>query len=509
MSALSRENRVLGILAGTYFGLLWLPSFVGLYGYFIDELYYFACAQRLDWGYVDHPPLSIALLWIVRSGLGDSLPALRLVPALAGATTIFVTGLMARRLGAGVYGQALAAGALAVGGLPLVMFGFFSMNALAILIWALCFWILIEIEKRDEPRLWLLFGAVAGLGALNKHTIVLLAIGLAAGLVLTPARRHLASPWLWLGAALAIVVVSPNLLWEQAHHWISLEFYRNADRFKNVPTPPLEVLKQQLLFMNPPAAVVWVGGVVFFLFRESGRRYRHLGIAFLTLFVLMVVSQKSRPDRIVAAYSVVMAGGGALLGEVLGRPGLRRWRAALPVAIAAGGLVFAPIGIPVFPPDLTARYGSALGIVPQVERGAGKRTALPQWLADRLAWPEFVADTERVVRTLSEDERRDAIIVAPSYGQAGALQLLGHELPPVYSGHNNYYLWGPPDEMARVAVIVGWRREDVEANFRSVDGAGEHECEACTPWRNGMPFWIVRQPRRSWAALWPDVRHLE
>ncbi|MCP4656164.1 MAG: glycosyltransferase family 39 protein, partial [bacterium] len=319
-----RANAVLLSLAAVYFLLEWVPSLIGTYGYFIDELYYVACSEHLAFGYVDHPPLSIFVLRLLRAVIGDSLPALRLVPALAGAATVLLTGLIARRLGAGVFGQGLAAGAAMVGSLYHVLFSFYSMNALALPAWAACFLILVEIERRDEPRLWLAFGAVSGLGLENKHTIVLLALGLAVALVLTPARRHLAGRWLWMGLGIAALLALPNLLWQVAHGWPSLEFYRNADLLKNVPTPPFEVLKQQVLFMNPAALPVWLAGVVFFLATKAGRRYRHLGWIFVVLLLLMVAAQQSRPDRIVAAYTVVFAGGGVLLEELV-RKARVRW----------------------------------------------------------------------------------------------------------------------------------------------------------------------------------------
>jgi 4-amino-4-deoxy-L-arabinose transferase-like glycosyltransferase len=83
--------------------------FAGQYGYFRDEFYYIACSDHLDWGFVDQPPLSIFLLKISRWILGDSLHAIRFLPAVAGAVSLFFTGLMARTLGGGRFSQVLAA----------------------------------------------------------------------------------------------------------------------------------------------------------------------------------------------------------------------------------------------------------------------------------------------------------------------------------------------------------------------------------------------------------------
>src|ERR1700754_3016791 len=71
----------------------------GGYGYFRDELYYLACGEHLDWGYVDQSPLIAVVAWFERAVFGDSLFALRLLPALAGAATVLLTGLIAREVG--------------------------------------------------------------------------------------------------------------------------------------------------------------------------------------------------------------------------------------------------------------------------------------------------------------------------------------------------------------------------------------------------------------------------
>ena len=82
----------------------------GAYGFFRDEFYYIACSEHMDWGYVDQPPLSIALLTLSRMFFGDSLWAIRLLPAVAGAVAVFLTGKIARELGGGLFAQVLSAG---------------------------------------------------------------------------------------------------------------------------------------------------------------------------------------------------------------------------------------------------------------------------------------------------------------------------------------------------------------------------------------------------------------
>jgi len=505
------------IVAGAFFLLAWLPSFFGPAGLFIDEAYYLACADRLALGYVDHPPLSIAVLRGLRALLGDSLPALRLAPALAGATTVLLAARMARRLGAGPWGESVAALAVACAPLAQILFGFYSMNAFSMLFWSLCFVVLIESALRDDPRPWLLLGVVAGLGTLNKHTLVLLLASVAAATLATRARRQLATPWPWAGAALAALIVTPNLVWQIEHDWPSFEFYREATRLKNVPTPPLEVVAQQVLGANPLALPLSLAGL-YALLAGYGGALRHLGIACLVLVGALIAAGSSRPDRIAGIHPLLFAAGAAVLDAALRAAGRRWLRTALPVAIGLGGAALAPLALPLLPPATAAAWSRALGVVPQIEAGEGKRSPLPQWLADRYGWEQLVDDVAAAVATLEPHERRAAVILGASYGQVAPLAQLGggRDLPPVYSPHNHYHLWGPPPRPVRIALVVGFgepgpRGEPVPEPllgelFAQVELARVHRCRFCMAWRDGMPIWIARRPVRSLREAWPALR---
>src|SRR4051795_5973170 len=79
------------------------------YGWFRDELYYVACSHHMDWGYVDQPPMIALVAWIARHLFGETLFGIRIVAAVAGSAIVFITGLLARRLGAPRGAQNLAA----------------------------------------------------------------------------------------------------------------------------------------------------------------------------------------------------------------------------------------------------------------------------------------------------------------------------------------------------------------------------------------------------------------
>ncbi|UCE25013.1 MAG: glycosyltransferase family 39 protein [Candidatus Zixiibacteriota bacterium] len=498
-------------LAIFYFLLEWIVPTLGDYGYFIDEFYYLACADHLSLGYVDHPPLSVFLLWIVRGILGDSLIAIRFVPALAGGFTVLVVGIIARSLGANALGQILAAGAMMTGLVYQIVFSYFSMNALSILLWAVGFLILVKIEKENEPRWWLVFGMITGLGLLNKHTFILFPAGLFVGLLLTPARRHLTSRWLWAGCLIAICLFVPNLIWQMTNGWPSIEFYRNADFYKNVPTPPQLVLLNQILAVNPGTLIVWVTGLVFLLVSKRGQPLRHLGWIYPVLLVLMFVSQNSRPDRIAEAYIILFGVGGTYLSSLCSRKPLGWLQWAIPTIFVITGLALVPLSLPLLPVNETASYAATLGVVPQVEKSEGEKPQLPLWLGHKIGWERFVDDIEAVASELDPAELQRAVILVPTYGQAGATELLGRgrQLPPVYATQNNYFHWGPPPDPVKVAIMAGFAEETVRSLFGEAEVVRIHDCDRCIRWRDDMPIWIARNPKMALKDVWPLLRHYE
>ena len=163
----------------------------GNYGYFSDELYYIAASGRLDLGYVDFPPFAALVTAAARQLFGDSLLALHVFPALAGALVILLAGLMARELGGDRFAQGLAALATFIAPNFLVFGTWISMDAFDQRFWVLAAYVLLILLKRDRPRLWLLFGLVVGLGLLSKVTILFFGFAIFVALLLTPSRKHL------------------------------------------------------------------------------------------------------------------------------------------------------------------------------------------------------------------------------------------------------------------------------------------------------------------------------
>ncbi len=479
------------------------------YGYFRDEFYYLACSEHLDWGYVDHPPLSIFLLWLGRGLLGDSVMAIRFWPALAGAASIVLTGWMAARLGGGRYAQALAMTAALIAPIYLGAGGYYSMNSYDLLIWTGAAALLIRIIQEDRPRLWVALGFLLGLGLLNKISVLWLGFGILIGLLVTPLRRSLRTPWPWIGGAVAVLLFLPHLIWQVAHGWPTIEFIRNATGNKMISVSPIQFLAGQVRVMHPLNLPVWLAGL-YFLLAGRGSRFRILGLVYAVVFLILVLSGSSRSGYLAPAYTPLFAAGAVLIGGFVGRRGGRVLGAALLAILLLGGAVMAPLALPILPVETYIAYSQTLGVAPSTAERKELRE-LPQHFADMHGWSELIDELTRIYEELSPQDRQIASFFVFNYGEAGAIDLLGRErgLPKAASGHNNYWLWGPRGYSGEVLIIVGDSREDHLQAFREVEQVGTTDCRYCMPYEDGQPIWLARGLKIPLEQIWPQLKHFD
>jgi hypothetical protein len=507
VAAQDRSTVLLVAMAAGFLLFLLLPSLSPHYGFYSDELYYLACAKRLAFGYVDQPPFFPLVLRLHRELLGDSLLALRLLPAAAGALTAFLTGWMARRMGGGLFAQFLATLAAMVSPQLQVMFGFFSVNCLEILLWTTACWILLELCRSRDPRLWVVLGVTLGISFLTKHTTLVLIAGVGGATLLSPLRRDLLCRWPWLGALAAVLIASPNICWQLVNDWPSLAFYRSVAE-ANVPTSLLGFLGRQILAQNPATLPIWVAGILFFLTSPRGRRFRPLGWLFLAVLILGVIGGQRRADRIAGAYPVVFAGGAILL-EAVRRAEASRLRKiwntyTLPSLMLLIGSVAATLTLPILPPDVLTKHPLYQGEDWRHEPGPKR---LPYILGNRTHWKAFVAEVAGVYGDLDPEQREGAIILADYYGHAGAIEHYGgeHGLPPVYSAHTNYFLWGPPAGSPETVIAIGIDEALLRAHFESVSVAAIFRCAFCPSWQDQLPIRVARSPKRSFSEIWREL----
>jgi len=486
---------------------------IARYGIFRDELYYLACSEHLAWGYVDQPPLIALIAWLVRHTLGDSLVALRLLPHLASAACVFLTGLTAWQLGATRFGQVLAALGAAVAPVILSIGHILSMNVFDHLFWVLGAFLAARILAGGRSSLWIALGAIVGIGLLNKYSIGFFAFALVVGVLLTPARRQLTRREPWIGAALAVLLFAPHVVWEVTHGLPTAEFMRNATLYKNTPLSAAQFLVGSAVEMHPLTLPIWTAGVLGLLFARRLAPFRALGFFFPVVVGIFLVTH-AKTYYLAPAYFLAMAGGGVVIGAWI-----ERWRrgwlrvsaaSAIVALLVSGGLLTAPFALPLLSEEQFVRWQAASGQKP----AASERKvmgALPQFFADMHGWENLADTVARVYDALPAQERAQAAIFTGNYGEAGAIDYFGRKLglPKAISGHNNYWLWGPRGHNGEMAIVIGLRREDAERTFAEVGLAGTAVGEWAMPYEASLPIFVCRKPRLPVAELWPHLRHYD
>jgi hypothetical protein len=517
----------------------------GRYGIFRDELYYLACAEHLDWGYVDQPPLIALIAFIVRRVFGESLLGLRLLPAIAGAALVWLTGKMTREMGGGRFAQALAALAAIAVPIYLVVHHWLTMNAFEPLMWMGAAWCVVRAINKSDAKYWLWFGVIIGVGLETKYSIVFFAFGITVGLVLTGHRRFLRSKWIWLGALAAFLIFLPNLLWLVKHDFPFLELMRNIrESGRDVARGPIAFIADQALIMNPLLFPLWVGGLVWLFFGTEGRRYRIFGWAFLVMLVTFIV-MKGKNYYLAPAYPILFAAGaiaferltvqspmsnvqsqettgtlnaGTLTTGTAGvspadrgssptvREGVRWLLRTYVGLIVLTAAALAPFSLPILSPDTYIRYQSALGFEPP--KSEHQNTGpLPQHFADEFGWEEMTRAVADVYHKLPPEERAQAAIFANSYGQAGAIDFFGpkYGLPKAISNHQNYWLWGPHNYTGAIVIVLGSDGDGDREHFQTVEPVGR-TFHPYSRRDEHFDIFLCRNLNQPLQTLWPNIK---
>jgi len=330
------------------------------------------------------------------------------------------------------------------------------------------------------------------------------------GLLATENRPTLRTRWPWLAAGIASFIFLPHIIWQILNGWPTLEFMSGAAG-KMAEVTFLRYLGSQILEMNPFLFPVWFAGLVWYLFAPKGKQYRMLGIIYVVVFALLVISGNVRTYYLAPAYPMLFASGALLLEKVSGT-GLLRWaRWAFVVLVLQAGIITAPMATPLLPVDKFIEYAAALGMKPKTEEH--HRTGqLPQFFADMHGWEEIVASVAKVHENVREDVGSEGsgrwAVYAGDYGVAGAVNFLGgkYNLPPAISGHNNYWLWGSGDQPHENLIIVGVPFENNGLCGQTWQ-AGTTACTWCMPYEDNNPIFVCKALQVDPEIIWPEVKH--
>jgi 4-amino-4-deoxy-L-arabinose transferase-like glycosyltransferase len=466
------------------------------YGFHRDELYLLACAQRLDWGSLDHAPLTPALSWLM-AALGGAAPALQRVPdAVAGAATVWLAGLAARRLGGGGRAQVLAAGAVLIAPVFIYAAGVHGTNALDQLCWTALGYVVVHALTAQEPssRPWLWSAVVLGLGLLNKYTVLLWAAALAGALLVTFPRASWRPGRAALTVLLVALIILPTAAWQHLHGWPAVDFLRAHHQAASRRWSPLAIVAQQALLLGPFSLALALHGLGAGLRRGARSPERVLALAFVLVaaFVLVV---RGKPYYLASAYPLVLA---------MGAVASERLVDAAPRLILASGVVVGALA-----------FALTLPIVPSAWRARWPLLLRHPDIAQFADWPEVVAQIARAYHSqpAAPDVRRG--ILTDSYGTAAAIERWGaaHGLPFPRSGANGYHVWSAPgagDEPDEL-LASGYSPALLSSLCRSLQPVGQVTDARAVDNRFDFPrtLYLCRGLKRPLREAWGELRRFD
>jgi hypothetical protein len=457
-----------------------------LYGYFRDELYFRMLGSQPAFGYFDTPPLAPLVARFSIDLFGDTVVALRIIPALTAALVVVLVALICRELGGGRKAQILAAGGMAVSGMAMLAGHMLLTLTFDLALWSAAILFIVRALLRDS-RWWFAVGIVAGVATYNRHLILLLVLSVAVGILAVGPRTVLSDRRLWAGAMLAAVIALPNLAYQLTHDWPQLTMVKALEEHNGTKNR-LMFLPMQITLLGPPFAVMGIAGLVR-LWRDS--RLRCFVVAYPVAAALILYSG-GRPDYIAGILVLLFAAGCEPTVQWMSTSGRRKlltWAIALTTVLNVSAM------LPVIP-------ASVVGSTPFATTN--------EVTAESIGWPEFADQVAAVVHELPPGERAETVLLAQNYGQAGILDRYADELdlPKVYSGHNELYFRGPPPETARQVITVT-RDPKTQATpfFASCEERGRIDAGVdIDNQENGKLILLCRDPIRPWQQLWPSFR---
>jgi Dolichyl-phosphate-mannose-protein mannosyltransferase len=464
----------------------------GRYGFQQDELYFIEAGRHLAFGYVDQPPLT-PLLTRITGILGVSPTAVRVIPALAGGALVVAAAKFAALFGAGRFGRVLAALITACAPVVIGAVHIGNTTPLDLLAWAAVLLCVTTALLRHRPRWWLGAGAAAGAGLENNNLMLLLLAGLAAGILVSGHRSVLRTRWPWAGAGIAAVIWAPNVIWQATHGWPQLAMSSALHQQNSSPADYIGGLPAQLLYLGLLVVPLLIAGFIR-LWRTPELRFLAVTATLIVLYVLAWVPGKAYyTDGLAPA---VLAAGSLAAERWITRgrrPRLRR--GAVLAAPLVGMALILPTLLPILPAGAvhtlpaSSQHGSTLG--------------------DTIGWPQLTRAIAAQDAALARAGQPPAAIFTGYYAEAGALDVLGSadHLPPVLSGHNAYWMWGPGQASDRTVLVV-----DALGQLRPYFAS----CRLLTTYHapyhvqndwTDIQIGICTGPVAGWRTLWPHLKH--
>lgn len=427
-----------------------------------DEYLHLDQANHLAWGYVSVPPVTSWISWIIQL-FGNTVFWVKFFPALFGALTIVVVWKAIEELKGNLFALVLGATCILFSAL-LRLNILYQPNSLEVLCWTTFYFLLIKYIRTENTK-WLFIAAIVfAIGFLNKYNIVFLLLGLIPAILITEQRRVFARKEFYFALLFAILIISPNLLWQYQNGFPVLHHLKELSDTQLVNVDRMGFLKEQVLYFIGSLFAI-VAGLYALLLYQPFRKYRFFfwSIIFTLLIFLYF---KAKGYYAIGLYPVYISFGAVYLSQIL-RTGWRRY--LQPVTLIIPVVLFIPMYRAFFPnhsPAYIVQNSKAYKSLGLLRWEDGKDHYLPQDFADMLGWKELALKVEAVCSKLPDMDH--TLILCDNYGQAGAINYYTHNKKITASSFNaDYNNWLPLDMNIKNVILV--KEEDDEDKGRKTE----------------------------------------
>jgi 4-amino-4-deoxy-L-arabinose transferase-like glycosyltransferase len=479
--------------------------FIGRYDVFRDELYFIVCGWHPAFGYADQPPLvPIMAAGLHALGLGAfglRLPALVAAAGLIALAARFVLDIGGRKLAMGLAMIATATAPMLMG-----MTAMLTTSAFDPIAWTLIAWLIVRARSEQRDDLLIGAGAIAGIALEIKYSVAFWLIGLVVGLALTGGLRLLRTRGFAIGLGLAFLIALPSAIWQALHGFPFLDLAAAAGG-KNAEVALGPFVANQFMVMNPLYAPLWLAGLIHPFLSRRHRDLRFIPIACLVVFLIVRLGH-GKDYYLAPCYPVLLVIGAVAWESVATKAAARIAVLAVALAGLCISAIALPMSVPILSPPALIGWMARIGVVPQQQEKSFAGTALPQHYADQLGWHDFTAQTEKAWQAIPAGQRATTAILTDNYGEAAALDVLAHGLPPALSGHNQYWYWGLRGQSPRNLLVVLRDPEELRDFCANVHILGHTQSPFAMAHENGKALAWCQGLRRPLQSIWPDLRNM-
>ncbi len=474
------------------------------YGFHRDEFLYMALGKHLDIGFWSNPPL-IGFFAYISQVFGDSVFSIRFIPAVLGAATVLMTGLMVKDYGGKKYAQLIACLAIMLSPAYLRLFSMYNPVPFEVFYWTLLSFLILRYLKTESINYIYALGIVVGLGMMNKYSTIFFVIGILVGLVFTSYRKLFLSKHFYAAIGIAVCICLPNLWWQYSYNFPVVNHMEGLQENQLVNVDPFSFIIDQFL-MNLQAIPIWVAGLIF-LFTPSGKNVRLLGWIFISvIFLFLVLSGKSYYT--LGIFPITIAAGAYYLEQIIGAK-KNILKGTLVVYIFLVSSLVLPLSITFLSADQFASYCQFLIHKVKLESPMrwedGQVHALPQDYADMFGWEEFGEKVGLAYQQVAN--KKQCMIYCENYGQAGAVMHFGkkYKLPPVISFSDTYRLWAPEkidDNINTLIYVNDELGDDIRAIFNDIKIVGTIEHPYAR--EQGTQIYLCQNERSDFSDFWTE-----